>query len=127
MALPNGSFPRPRQVVLEAVRRTGVAPAKHGTSLSIWQVTRAVLEAVGGPCQFWSQHLLSTRQVDPFYRCDPANAQGFMLISGRLDSDTKQGLPRVTIQVPESLLQCAREWEGLQVGKTHLSSGSHRS
>ena len=53
VALPTASFPRHRQVVLEPVRRVGVAPAKHGTSSSIRQAVRAVLGAVGGPYQFW--------------------------------------------------------------------------
>ena len=51
--LPKGSFPRQRQVVLEPVRRLGVAPAKHGTSSSIRQASRTVVEALGGPYQFW--------------------------------------------------------------------------
>ena len=53
VALPKGSFPRQRQVVLEPLRRVGVDPAKHGSSQPQRQATPAVVEALGGPYQFW--------------------------------------------------------------------------
>jgi len=49
------SIPRQLQVVVEPVRRPGVAPAKHRPSQPQRQATGAGAEALGGPYQIWSQ------------------------------------------------------------------------
>ena len=46
------------------------------------------------------------------------NVQGFMLVSGRLACDTKQGMPGVTRQAREALQQRTRVGEGAQVRKS---------